>query len=297
MRRHKKDVEGAHFKFGRIVRSPGGRRLWFLAVVVMVGCCAGFAVRAYSRRGSEAAPPPAFSHSTAIQATGRSRTQLDASLTLQPEADRMRRRLGQRFQAPGLEVSSMSGLLTVGGDQKPVRITRTQDEEGEQVAVSLGAAQTRFSWSGTEGVTSSGKPAQAPDRSLIERLVFDSAEEFIEGQLRMASYYTVARRAMPGAARGSDDYDGPVWDLVRITEPSKTAGEKPLSPSRLYYINSSTGLIDKVVSDELGQTTVAELSGWVNQGGEMVATRIVWTQNKKVVMELLLNSVSHGPRQ
>ena len=72
---------------------------------------------------------------------------------------------------------------------------------------------------------------------------------------------------------------------------------KPLSLWRLYYINSSTGLIDKVISQEQREIVTANLSGWINQGGEQVPTHITWTINKQVVMELSLNNVVYGPKQ
>ena len=299
MIRHKSDVEGVEFNLGRIIRRPAGRRLWMLAVVVLAGCSVAFALRVYNRGVPERASATVSSEPptrpAVTQATILASERLEAKLTLQPEADRMRRRLGQRFQTPGREVSSMTGLLTIGTDSKPIRMTRVQDEAGERVEVVLGTGETPFSWSADPGVTSSGKPVGGVDRSLIERLVLDSPDQFVQSQLRTASYFVIAHNVMP--AGSSDDYSGPVWNVVRITEPVQSTGKQPLSSYRLYYINVSTGLIDKVAYEETGQTILAELSGWTNRAGEMVATHIVWTQNRQVLMELVTSSVSHGPKQ
>ena len=301
MRRHKHQAARAGSNLRRIVRRPAGRRLWLVAVIVIAGCSVAVAVRAYNRRApgmaSTVAPFRAAGQSSAAQPAMRESERLEAKLTLQPEADRMRRRLGQRFQAPGREVSSMTGTLTVGSDHKPVRITRIQNEAGEQVSVALGQGDASLSWSADDGVTSGGKAAADADRSLVERLVFDSPDQFVQAQLRMASYFTVVRNAMPGEAKGSDDYTGPSWNVVRVAEPERSAGKPPLSSYRLYYINASTGLIDKVAYEEGGQTIVADLSGWIDQAGETVPTRIVWTRNKQVLMELVASSISHGPKQ
>lgn len=94
-------------------------------------------------------------------------------------------------------------------------------------------------------------------------------KRFVLAQLRGASYYTEARNVRPEEAGGSDSYTGPVWDLVRVGEPKRGAQAKPQSPWRLYYINTSTGLIDKIVSEEQGETITAEISGWTNQNGEL----------------------------
>jgi hypothetical protein len=137
--------------------------------------------------------------------------------------------------------------------------------------------------------------ANGVERSLIERVTLDSPDQFIQAQLRMASYYTIARNVMPPEANGGDEYNGPVWDVVRITEPKGEGGGRPLGPIRHYFLNSSTGLPEKVVSDEQGQTIVAELSGWINQGGELLPTRIVWSRDKQIIMELTVKGFFAGP--
>lgn len=101
----------------------------------------------------------------------------------------------------------------------------------------------------------------------------------------------------PADAGDSEDYTGPVWDVVRISEPTVRTQNKPQSSWRLYYINAATGLIDKVLSQEEGQSLTAEISDWVDLGGEQTPTRVTWTQNKQVVMELSLSNITHSPKQ
>ncbi|HIK12994.1 MAG TPA: hypothetical protein IGS52_22500 [Oscillatoriaceae cyanobacterium M33_DOE_052] len=219
-------------------------------------------------------------------------------LSLQPVADRMRRRLGQRFQSPGREVSVMLGTLTIGTERHTVRIIRKQDLDSEQVDILLsGGGQPPLSWNSKEGAKVAGNAAAGSHRSLIERLVLDSPDQFILAQIRGAAYRIIARNVRPAEAGDSDDYTGPIWDLVRIGEPGDSDHKQPQSQWRIYYINVSTGLIEKVVSEEQGETIVAELSGWASQDGEMVPTRIVWSRNNQVIMELSLNNIGHGPKQ
>jgi hypothetical protein len=148
-----------------------------------------------------------------------------------------------------------------------------------------------------DGARSNDISAIGSLRELIERLALDSPDQFVLAQLRGASYHTVARDVRPAEAGGSDDYTGPRWDLVRIAEPSRLTQNRPRSLWRLYYINSSTGLIDKVVSQEQGKTITAEFSGWITQGGETIPTRIMWKLNKRVVMDLAITNGAHGPKQ
>jgi hypothetical protein len=217
-------------------------------------------------------------------------------LALQPEAEKLRRRLGRRFLAPGREVSVLAGALTLGSERYTAQITRSQDDDDERVMIVLNGGQA-LTWSGLNGALSDGAAAEGSLRSLVERLALDSPDQFILAQLRGSAYYTVARMVRPQEAGDSDNYTGPLWNVVRVSEPTGLTQNKPRSPWRLYYINTATGLIDKVISEEQGQTIVAEISGWVAQNGEQIPTRISWTVNKQVIMEFSLTNVSLGPRQ
>lgn len=225
------------------------------------------------------------------------RSRWQSRLGRQPEADKQRRRLGKRFLALGREVSVLTGTLTLGSERYTARITRSQDGDDERLTVALNGGGPTLTWSGLNGALSDGSPATGDLRSLVERIALDSPDQFVLAQIRGAAYYTVARMVRPSEAGGSNNYAGPVWDVVRISEPAVRTQNKPQSPWRLYHINAATGLIDKVVSQEQGQTITAEFSGWVNQGGEQAPARITWTQNKQVVMELSLNNIAHGPKQ
>lgn len=219
-------------------------------------------------------------------------------LSLQPEADRFRRRLGQRFAAVGRERAVSAGVLTLGKDESHITIYRTQSDQGELVEIAMDSETPNLTWSPTAGVQAPNQNEPSGDeRAMTERLALDSPDEFIHAQLRMASYYTIARNVMPADAGGSDTYDGPVWDIVRVTEPSGTGGI-PLSPVRHYFFNSSTGLLEKVVSNEEGRkTVVAVLSDWSNVNGEMVPMHIEWSIDGEVVMVLTVRNFTVGPAE
>ena len=287
-------------KTARYFSNPGA-----VLIIGLVAGCASlvFIARAYngvkpemrsplaSARISPASSPGATQGNT--QLAGR----LRSKLTLQPEADRMRRRLGQRFVKPGREVSVANGTLITVENSQQVRISRVQGDDDERVTIALGAGPVSMTWSGKEGAISSGKPASGAERLIIERLALDMPDQFVLAQLRGASYYTIARSVRPTSAGASEDYTGPVWDIVRVSEPESVTQNRPQSPWRLYCINSETGLIERVHSQEEAGEIVAEVSGWTNRGGEISPSRIRWVRNQQVVMELVLNDVAFGPRQ
>lgn len=235
--------------------------------------------------------------SPTFQNPPRSRSRLHGRLSLQPEADKQRRRLGQRFFAPGREVSVLVGALTIGSERYTARITRIQDDDDERLTIALNGGGPTLTWSGLNGALSDGNAATGSLRALIERLALDSPDQFILAQLRGAAYYTVARDARPAEAGDADNYAGPRWDLVRVAEPINLSQNRPQSLWRLYFINSSTGLIDKVVSQEQGNTVTVDISGWVTQAGETIPTRVVWKRNNQAIMDLTITNVSHNPKQ
>jgi len=208
------------------------------------------------------------------------------NLALQPEAAKLSRKLGKRFA--GSKVSSLIGELTANNQQFSVQVVRWQHPRGEHLEISATGSSNRHTWNDSEGSRSNGITATGFDRSLVERLVFDNPDQFILAQLRGASYYTIARNVRPDEV--GDSYDGPVWTVVRVTDPDRDEQRKPESSWRLYYINATTGLIDKIVSEVGGERTEANLSGWSTSSGETLPSHIVWTRGGQTIMEFRLTN-------
>jgi hypothetical protein len=202
------------------------------------------------------------------------------SLRLQPEAAAVNRRLGDRFKVSGRAESSLSGTLTLSGNQIQVTIIRRQIESGERVEVLLPGR--RITWSHAEGIKATPGTATEPERLLVERLIFDSPDQFVLAQLRGAGYFTVTRNLRPNDA--GDNYSGPLWRLVRISEPQGTAETAEKTHWRLYYVNEATDLIDRVVSENGGQTIDASIQ-WTDRQGEQVPSHIKWTMGGQTIME------------
>ena len=130
---------------------------------------------------------------------------------------------------------------------------------------------------------------------LVERLVLDSPDQFVLAQLRGAGYYTVARNVRDEVG-GSDNYTGPLWDVIRVEEPDRGPSRRPLSNARLYYLNVQTGLIDKIVSEVRGEKIEANVVQWVDQGGEKIPSHIVWKRGDETVQEFRLTSFTVQPQ-
>lgn len=271
-----------------------GLKIVFFISAALLSLSAPAAV-AYVRRATDATARP--TQPDVPSPTQQSRQPRGRNLTLRPEAYKLSRRLGLRFKEAGREVSVLTGTLTYGGGSQRIAVRRIQGESGESLEVVLGGGATTHTWDDRGGARQSGRAAEGEERRIIERLALDSPDQFVLAQLRGASYYTVARGVRPEEAGGSDVYTGPSWDLVRVSEPEDAGENRPQSLWRIYYVNSSTGLIDRVASREQDETVTAEMSGWVVQGGETVPSSVVWKRSGQTVMELSLSSVSHGPTQ
>jgi hypothetical protein len=202
------------------------------------------------------------------------------SLRLQPEAAAVNRRLGDRFKVSGRAESTLSGTLTLSSNQQQVTIIRRQIESGELVEVLL--ADRRFTWSHAEGIKATPGTATQPEQLLVERLIFDSPDQFVLAQLRGASYFTVTRNVRPDDA--GENYSGPLWRLVRVSEPQGTSEMTEKTRWRLYYVNEVTNLIDRVVSENDGQTIEASIQ-WTDRQGEQVPSHIKWTMGGQTIME------------
>jgi len=234
------------------------------AVISMIGVIAVF-TGAVMSRVDEVRRPQAFSSPPTTSATPMRTTssRLHSRLSFQPEANKMRRRLGQRFIKPGREVSLSTGTLTLDGQTQPINIVRTQDDQyGEHVAIAL-AGGALLSWNPRDGPTSNGAIPASKARSVVERIALDSPDQFVLAQTRGASYFPIAQNVLPVADDNYESYSGPSWNLVRIAEPQQSAFDKPDSIWRIYYINSATSLIDKILYDDQG-TVIVELLEWTS---------------------------------
>lgn len=210
------------------------------------------------------------------------------NLSLQPEALRVSRQLGNRFKSSSRAVSTTQGNLTLAGNQQHVTIVRRQTETGERVELLLGGRG--LTWSDREGLRAvSGLPADT-ERLLVERLIVDTPDQFVLAQLRGASYFTIARSVRPADAE--DNYTGPLWTLVRVDDSQRSGALRAISSWRIYYINSATGLIDRVVCEVNGQTIQADIVAWNEWNGEKIPSHITWSAGTEIIMDFQVTTLS-----
>ena len=252
--------------------------LWTLPVVVLAGAVSAVLIRGTSQ--------------TLVQP----RTRKMRNLSLQPEAFKLSRRLGNRFASSRQSSSTLAGTLVTGTLQQDVNVVRRQTSGGEDVGIGVAGAAATLTWSDVDGPKASNSTLNEGQRMLIERLVLDSPDQFVLAQLRGASYYTAARNVRADLG-GRDNYEGPLWDVIRVDEPAADDTRRPLSNSRLYYINVQTGLIDKIVSEVRGEKIEANVLQWIDQGGEKIPAHIVWKRGNETVQEFRLTSFTVQPQQ
>jgi hypothetical protein len=213
------------------------------------------------------------------------------NLAMQPEAFKLSRRIGgERFRSKTPPALMMQGVLSTGTNQRNVQLSRYQNENGERVQVTLDGASLSLSWDAMSGARATTGVLDADNRALLERLTFDSADEFILAQLRGASYAVVARNVRPDDA--PEGYSGALWDIVRVDDPQQDGQKKPLSEWRLYYLNTRTGFIDRIVCDSQGVRIEASFSDWIDRSGEKFPSMITWTSNGRTLMTFNLTNVS-----
>lgn len=265
---------------------PARAKTFLCALLIGLVACGATALLVAGVRRTTDKPSLIAQTTTSARTTRRRR-----NLSLQPEALRLARQVGARFLAEKNATSALVGTLTIGSERRTMQVTRKLLEDGESVEIQVEGSPA-LSWDAKQGALAADQQASGSERQLIERLVFDSPDQFVLMQLRGASYYTVARAVRPVDA--PEGYDGPLWTIVRVDDPERDEAKKVASRWRLYYINTTTGLIDRIESEVQGQRIVAEFSSWTEQNGEKVPAQIVWTRDGQTLMRYNLTNFSQS---
>lgn len=262
---------------------PARAKTFLCALLIGLVACGGAALLVVRARTTDRLN--SITQSSATSRTTRNRR----NLSLQPEALKLARQLGARFLNDNKKTSVLVGTLTIGSETRTMQMMRQQTEDGERVEIRV-AGSPALSWNAKQGALAADQPANGSERQLIESFVFDSPDQFVLMQIRGASYYTVARSVRPLDA--PDGYEGPLWTIVRVDDPERDEAKKPASLWRLYYLNTVTGLIDRIESEVDGRRIVAEFSSWTEQNGEKVPAQIVWTRDGQTLMQYSLTNFS-----
>jgi len=272
---------------------PRVRSLCFpVFLLILVGTLAFVVVRSTAKRHKQPILHEAASTVVTGQTSLRRSNNSVRNLSMQPEALAMSRRLGKRFSPEKRVESTLTGMITIAGTRQEISTKRRQTDDGEQVEIALAGAPGLLTWDRLQGSATSDRRASATDRELVERLVLDSPDQFVLAQLAGASYQVIARN-LRASDNGDDGYSGALWKVVRVDYPRSEGSVVTRPGPRLYYINMSTGLIDRVVRELQGEQLVASFDGWTNLNGEKCPTEITWSRNGQVVMRYRLTNFSH----
>ena len=109
------------------------------------------------------------------------------NLSLQPEAFKLSRRLGNRFASSRQTSSTLAGTLITGTQQQEVNVVRRQTSSGEEVGIRVAGAPGTLTWSDDDGPGASGANVNEGQRMMMERLALDGPDQFVLAQLRGAS--------------------------------------------------------------------------------------------------------------
>jgi hypothetical protein len=137
-----------------------------------------------------------------------------------------------------------------------------------------------------------GSPS-TEDLRLIETIVRDSVEHFIAGQVRGDATFHLGDmfRADDGS---NQNYDGPFHDILRVDDAFETPEGTKTRPT-LFYLNSRTGLLEKIVYEREEGKIEVEFGEWITIASQKTPGRIIWKENGSVTNQLVITHVAFSP--
>ncbi len=202
------------------------------------------------------------------------------------------RAMGYRLQRPGKERLTLAGTLTLDGQTSAFTL------------VSEFPGRFRLALTGIGGVRvlvfdkrDAGRPAaEGRDADLLETLVFDAPEHFLDGQARGLAARLIGTRLRDG--EGEPEGAGAFHDIYQVAD-TVGLGRAPRRRSKLYLVNSNTQLLDRVRYEggsEAEQVRVEIAFEWQQVEGQRVPRRVTRMEDGRTVMTLDVSSATVGPR-
>lgn len=205
--------------------------------------------------------------------------------------------MGDRLEKPGRERLSVTGTLSRAGAQAeevtavfefPDRLRLTRQKSGQLRVIAFDGEQ----------VMTAGNPLDEAEQDLIETLVYDTAEHFFATQVQgMATRFLGSRFRLDDGS--SPDYSGPYYDVYKVGDQVKTAGDRR-EQLKLFYFNSETLLLERVTYEinRYGSMVKVEerLGDWSREQGQQVARRIERFENGESVFVLTIGAAHLSAR-
>ena len=176
--------------------------------------------------------------------------------------------LGNRFESPAQGRSMVTATLTRSkGEPRQFTIIRELPDK-LRIEETVLTTQRTIGHDGNRPWARAGS-LSAEDLLLIETIVRDSVEHFIAGQARGDATFHLGDmfRADDGS---NQNYDGPFHDILRVDDAFETPEGTKTRPT-LFYLNSRTGLLEKIVYEreegrievECFRSTKPDQVGWL----------------------------------
>lgn len=194
--------------------------------------------------------------------------------------------LGDRLERRGKEQLIIHGTLTRPGVAGSVPVTLNLEPANRMtMKTTAGIQEQTITFDRTQ---SSEQAVADADRSLIETLVFDTAESFFVQQMKGA-----ATRCLGYRFRSNEgNTEGPFHDIYAVMPVDGVLEDR--QGAKLFYFNSDTLVLDRITYQATARVEV-RLSNWRETNGQKVARRIERFENGVNVMTLTIRDMAIGP--
>jgi len=194
--------------------------------------------------------------------------------------------LGDRLERRGKEQLIIQGTLTRAGVAGSAPVTLNLEPANRlMMKTKSGIQEQTIAFDGTQ---SSAQAVADADRSLIETLVFDTAESFFVQQMKGA-----ATRCLGYGFRPDErSTEGPFHDIYAVMPVDGLLEDR--QGAKLFYFNSDTLVLDRITYQTTARVEV-RLSNWQETNGQKIARRIERLENGVSVMTLTIHGLAVGP--
>src|SRR5215212_2384494 len=194
--------------------------------------------------------------------------------------------LGDRLERRGKEQLIIHGSLTRSSVEGSAPVTLSLEPANRMTMnTKLGIQDQTIAFDGNQSLAPTLADA---DRSLVETLVFDTAESFFVQQMKGAATRCLGYGFRPDEQNTA----GPFHDIYAVMPVDSLLGD--LQGAKLFYFNSDTLLLDRITYQTTGRVEV-RFSNWQQTNGQKVARRIERFENGVNVMTLAIRDVVIGP--
>ncbi|HEY0377478.1 MAG TPA: hypothetical protein VGC87_11040 [Pyrinomonadaceae bacterium] len=208
------------------------------------------------------------------------------------------RAIGDRVERPGKERLTLNGTLQRASESQGTPFVATYEQPGRlRLQYSQGLSPRVITFNG-QRAGKRGGGLTAEEEALVETLVYDTQEGFLNGQMDTAPTHLLGLRFRTDDGT-SESYRGSYYDIYQVTDRVKADVQNP-ERTKLYLLNSDTHLLEfvryQVETDGAATQVEVRLEDWRKVQDQMFPTRLVRLENNRPVFTLTITSVALGPK-